>query len=89
MMIGSVCAEEVVAKTLFVGFQRCDYRDLCEVGGGGGRGEGPDSHENTDFLLEYYIDRRQKIILHLLPDRQENVTVISCPVLIGLVNGKN
>ena len=34
-MIGSVCAEEVVVKMLFVGCQRCDYRDLYEVGRGG------------------------------------------------------
>jgi len=31
-MIGSVCAKEVVAKPLFMVCQRCDYRDLCEVG---------------------------------------------------------
>ena len=31
-MIGSVCAEEFVAKPSFMGCQRCDYRDLCEVG---------------------------------------------------------
>ena len=34
-MIGSVCAAEFVAKPLFMGRQRCDYRDLCEVGGWG------------------------------------------------------
>ena len=31
-MIGSVCAEEFVAKPSFMGCQRCDYKDLCEVG---------------------------------------------------------
>jgi hypothetical protein len=31
-MIGSVCAEEVVAKPSFMGCQRCEYVDLCEVG---------------------------------------------------------
>jgi hypothetical protein len=31
-MIGSVCAGEFVAKPSFMGCQRCDYRDLCEVG---------------------------------------------------------
>ena len=31
-MIGSVCAKEFVAKPSFMGCQRCDYRDLCEVG---------------------------------------------------------
>ena len=31
-MIGSVCAKEFVAKPLFVGCQRCDCRDLCDVG---------------------------------------------------------
>ncbi len=31
-MISSVCAEEFVAKPSFMGCQRCDYRDLCEVG---------------------------------------------------------
>ncbi len=32
VMIGSVYAEEFVAKSSFMGCQRCDYRDLCEVG---------------------------------------------------------
>jgi hypothetical protein len=31
-IIGSVCAEEFMAKPSFMGCQRCDYRDLCEVG---------------------------------------------------------
>ena len=35
-MFGSVCAEEFVAKPSFMGCQRCDYRDLCEVGEKGG-----------------------------------------------------
>jgi len=35
-MIGSVCAEEVVAKLLFMGYQRGDYGDFWEVGEGGG-----------------------------------------------------
>lgn len=35
-LIGSVCAEEFVAKLLFMGNRRGDYRDLCEVGGKGG-----------------------------------------------------
>jgi len=30
--IAAVCAEEFVAKPSFMGCQRCDYRDLCEVG---------------------------------------------------------
>jgi hypothetical protein len=31
-MIGSACAEEFVAKPSFMGCQRGDYVDLCEVG---------------------------------------------------------
>ena len=34
-MFGSVCADEFVAKPSFMGCQRCDYWDLCEVGGKG------------------------------------------------------
>ena len=37
-MIGSVCAGEFVAKPSFMGCQRCDYRDLCEVGEKGREG---------------------------------------------------
>jgi len=29
--IGSVCAEEFVAKPSFMGWRRSSYRDLCEV----------------------------------------------------------
>jgi DNA helicase-2/ATP-dependent DNA helicase PcrA len=31
-MIASVCAEEFVAKPSYMGCQRCDYVDLCEMG---------------------------------------------------------
>jgi hypothetical protein len=35
-LIGSVCADEFMAKSSFVGRPRCDYVDLCEVGERGG-----------------------------------------------------
>ena len=31
-MIASVCAEEFVARPSYMGCQRCDYVDLCEIG---------------------------------------------------------
>jgi hypothetical protein len=30
-MIAAVCAEEFVARPSYMGCQRCDYVDLCEV----------------------------------------------------------
>jgi DNA helicase-2/ATP-dependent DNA helicase PcrA len=32
-MIAAVCAEEFVARPSYMGCQRCDYTDLCEVAG--------------------------------------------------------
>ena len=31
-LIAAVCAEEFVARPSYMGCQRCDYGDLCEVG---------------------------------------------------------
>ena len=36
-MIAAVCAEEFVARPSYMGCQRCDYGDLCEVGEKGDR----------------------------------------------------
>jgi DNA helicase II / ATP-dependent DNA helicase PcrA len=37
-MISAVCLDEFPARPSYMGCQRCDYRDLCEVGEKNGEG---------------------------------------------------